>query len=127
MARHIARWLSLLTIVLVPLSCGLLVVRHTAARSLDTPTPEIIIVTATPYRCDNGDVLGSSTACPMAILNVGPTPTADPYHTIATAGDGREFSVYRGWSYGESLIVGLLLLLCGLAVFDLVWRVKQGA
>jgi hypothetical protein len=79
-----------------------------------TPEPEVIVITATPYRCANGDVLGSSTACPMAILNVGPTSTPDPYNVPALAADGSTFLVHRGGSYLEiwiaaAVTVGVLL------------------
>lgn len=94
--------------------------------ALETATPETIVITATPYRCANGDVLGSSSACPIAILNVGPTPTPDLYHVTALEAGGRTYQVYRGWSYADVLIISLLAVLVGIVGFYGLRRTVQG-
>lgn len=113
--------LPLRLVAVALLGAAVLAVLLAGAVAAEDPSPEpvIIVVTATPYRCTNGDVLGSSTACPMAVLNVGPTQTPDPFNVVGQAGDGREFAVGRSWTYGDVAIVAplwVLVIIAGIYV-----------
>jgi hypothetical protein len=118
-------------VVLLFLAAAWLVV-PAGATGLDTPSPDggttnnYYITAPTQVTCANGHVIGSAPDCPVFVLAYVPTPTVNPYERVGLAGNGNEYAIWRGFSYGEVLIASIVLVGVGVLALSVFIRIARG-